>query len=100
MRISDWSSDVCSSDLCFYAHGIITTSLHFGVRHLSLMGSGVTGWECRLLRNQRIAWTPHRSSGQPCRKPGILLSATWSLQVNCLREKHGLIYQIDRKSVV
>src|SRR3546814_4142018 len=47
MRISDWSSDVCSSDLNHY----LASANRFAKRHRAL-GLGVMGWHSYLQKNR------------------------------------------------
>src|SRR3546814_10851142 len=39
MRISDWSSDVCSSDLAFGSFAALVAAMHFGAPELAIIGA-------------------------------------------------------------
>src|SRR3546814_11897406 len=51
MRISDWSSDVCSSDLVHRAQGLQPGRLGAVDQRLALLAAGVAGLRAELLEN-------------------------------------------------
>src|SRR3546814_16407370 len=79
MRISDWSSDVCSSDLCYMS------------RQKKFKGSSMTDWT--LIAGGRC-------SGQPWRI-GIAGLAFKNQQAFSLSDEDwGYLNELDRESVV
>src|SRR3546814_8601901 len=69
MRISDWSSDVCSSDLAHHQH---SSQLSAGVRRCRSVSAGLRAWRQTDRRNRTLrdlgarSGTDHRSGHRPC----------------------------------
>src|SRR3546814_17714937 len=75
MRISDWSSDVCSSDLMTvsYGHGIAVTPLHLASAYAALANGGI--WRPATLlkvkdgevaKGRRVFRSEERRVGKEC----------------------------------
>src|SRR3546814_9025349 len=93
MRISDWSSDVCSSDLgrkvAIFVHGCFW-HCHTGCRFAKLPSTNTEFWRRKLVGNVQ----------RDCRVAGDLQSAGWRvLNVwECATRDKKFAAYIDRKS--
>src|SRR3546814_5245414 len=97
MRISDWSSDVCSSDLGLFAVYTYVASTMISVTHVSerlvpvvlaIFGIGMT------IGNLAAAWAADRAQGRTA--VIVLLWSAASLALFPLMA--GNIWSLDRKS--
>src|SRR3546814_12891283 len=87
MRISDWSSDVCSSDLRNYGWPVITYGIDYSGEKIGI-GSAAPGMEQPLLH-----WTPSIApSGMAFYTGGKIPAWTGSLFVGSL--KFGSLHRV------
>src|SRR3546814_12162321 len=87
MRISDWSSDVCSSDLRNYGWPVITYGIDYSGEKIGI-GSAAPGMEQPLLH-----WTPSNApSGMAFYTGGKIPAWTGSLFVGSL--KFGSLHRV------
>src|SRR3546814_1978283 len=69
MRISDWSSDVCSSDLRAAADNLVPVTLELGGKSPTFVGRSAN----KDLVGQRVALGKMMNAGQICLAPDYLL---------------------------
>src|SRR3546814_7579249 len=95
MRISDWSSDVCSSDLDHDAGRCHGGACHAGLGHMGLHHGLWRWWErFRLRLWQALPGGDHRSEEHTYELQSLMRN---SYAVFCLKKKHSEMYGSQEK---